>query len=233
MLITGQTGEVWFAEGDTPAGPWVYARRVVSHDTYNFYNPTQHPFFDHDGGRVIYFEGTYTASFSGARVKTPRYDYNQIMYRLALDDPRLALPVPVYCVKPRDGKTRYLLRDDVERARAWESVEDVAFFAVDPAHSRAGLLPIAAEVQDGRTVLIRGGSKPLFFGLPAGEDNPPAMVSLYEYQHTGATRIYSTNPNLDEPGLSRSKSPLCRVWINPMKTLALDWRAKPAVSETR
>ena len=27
--------------------------------TYTFYNPTQHPFFDQDKGRQIYFEGTY------------------------------------------------------------------------------------------------------------------------------------------------------------------------------
>ncbi len=48
------------------------------------------PFFDEDGGRVIYFEGTYTASFSAAKELTPRYDYNQIMYRVKLDDVRLA-----------------------------------------------------------------------------------------------------------------------------------------------
>ena len=39
---------------------------------------------------MVYFEGTYTASFSDAKERTPRYDYNQIMYRLNLDDPRLA-----------------------------------------------------------------------------------------------------------------------------------------------
>src|SRR5439155_984875 len=89
MIVSSKPGEIWFAEGDTPSGPWVYARRVVSHDHYNFYNPTQHPFFDQDGGRLIYFEGTYTAAFSAAKQKTPRYDYNQIMYRLALDDARL------------------------------------------------------------------------------------------------------------------------------------------------
>ena len=84
MIVSGKPGEIWFAEGDTPAGPWVYARRVVSHDSYNFYNPTQHPFFDQEGGRLIYFAGTYTAAFSGAKEKTARYDYNQVMYKLDL-----------------------------------------------------------------------------------------------------------------------------------------------------
>ena len=71
-------------------GPWRKAKKVVTHDKYTFYNPVHHAFFDADGGRRIYFEGTYTQSFSGNPVATPRYDYNQIMYRLDLDDPRLA-----------------------------------------------------------------------------------------------------------------------------------------------
>jgi hypothetical protein len=61
----------------------------VTHGEFNFYNPTQDPFFDQEGGRLIYFEGTYSDSFSGARAQAPRYDYNQIMYRLSLDDTRL------------------------------------------------------------------------------------------------------------------------------------------------
>ncbi len=38
---------------------------------------------------MIYLEGTYTDSFTNAPEKTPRYTYNQVMYRLQLDDPRL------------------------------------------------------------------------------------------------------------------------------------------------
>lgn len=83
-------GEVWYAEAARPEGPWTKGVRIVTHDKYSFYNPTHHDFFDEDGGRLIYFEGTYTHTFSGNPVPTPRYDYNQIMYRLDLDDPRLA-----------------------------------------------------------------------------------------------------------------------------------------------
>ena len=86
---TSLLGEVWYAEADTPLGPWVYGRKVVTHDKYSFYNPKQHPYFDKDGGRTIFFEGTYTVSFSGNTDPTPRYDYNQIMYCLNLSDPRL------------------------------------------------------------------------------------------------------------------------------------------------
>ena len=82
-------GEVWFAQSRDLTGPWGKAVKIVTHDKYSFYNPTQHPFFDQQGGRIIYFEGTYVDTFSGNPSPTPRYNYNQIMYRLDLDDPRL------------------------------------------------------------------------------------------------------------------------------------------------
>jgi hypothetical protein len=90
ILLSERVGSVYYSEADQPIGPWSRAVKIVGHDDYNFYNVVQHPFFDEDGGRVIYFEGTYTAAFSNAKEQTPRYDYNQIMYRLRLDDPRIA-----------------------------------------------------------------------------------------------------------------------------------------------
>jgi len=82
-------GEVWYVEADQPLGPWTKAVKIVTHDKYSFYNVKQHPYFDQDDGRLIYFEGTYTHTFSGNEQRTPRYDYNQIMYRLDLADERL------------------------------------------------------------------------------------------------------------------------------------------------
>ena len=41
------------------------------------------------GGPVLIFEGTYTMQFANNPPPTPRYDYNQMMYRLDLDDPAL------------------------------------------------------------------------------------------------------------------------------------------------
>jgi hypothetical protein len=87
---TSHLGETWYAEASFPTGPWRSARKIVTHHRYSFYNPVHHQFFDQEGGRWIYFEGTYTHTFSGNSAATPRYDYNQIMYRLDLDDPRLA-----------------------------------------------------------------------------------------------------------------------------------------------
>ena len=92
IMGTSMLGEIWYSEADKPEGPWKWAVKIVTHEKYSFYNPRHHPFFDQDGGRFIYFEGTYADLFSGAPFKTPRYDYNQMMYRLDLNDARLKLP---------------------------------------------------------------------------------------------------------------------------------------------
>ncbi len=82
-------GEVWYAEADSVQGPWQRAVKVASHPRYSFYNPVHHAFLDAEGGRVIYFEGTWSLEFSGNPLAPARYDYNELMYRLDLDDPRL------------------------------------------------------------------------------------------------------------------------------------------------
>ncbi|MFC5453590.1 hypothetical protein [Prosthecobacter fluviatilis] len=82
-------GEVWYAEARQIDGPWRKAVKIATHPKYSFYNPSHHAFFDQQDGRFIYFQGTYAETFSGNPVATPRYDYNQILYRLDLDDARL------------------------------------------------------------------------------------------------------------------------------------------------
>ena len=82
-------GEVWYAESDAPDGPWGKAVKVASHPRYSYYNPIHHGFLDAEGGKVIYFEGTYTLQFSNNPIAPARYDYNQLMYRLDLGDGRL------------------------------------------------------------------------------------------------------------------------------------------------
>lgn len=86
---TSFLGEIWYAEADHPEGPWRSARQILTHDKYSFYNPVHHDFYDADGGRTIYFEGTYTTTFSRDADPTPRYEYNQMMYKLDLADERL------------------------------------------------------------------------------------------------------------------------------------------------
>ena len=86
-------GEVWYSEAKSPQGPWSKAVRIVTHDKQSFYNPYHHPHFDAEGGRIIYFEGTYTNTFTDAPA-TQRYEYNQVMYRLDLDHPALRAAFP-------------------------------------------------------------------------------------------------------------------------------------------
>lgn len=82
-------GEIWYAEADRPNGPWGPAVKVATHDDYTFYNPCLHPEFTEPGSPVLLFEGTYTKQFAGDPPATPRHDYNQVLYRLDLNEPAL------------------------------------------------------------------------------------------------------------------------------------------------
>ena len=83
-------GEVWYAEADSPMGPWGPAVKILTHENYTFYNPAIHPEFTPPDSPILLFEGTHTAEFANHPEITPRYNYNQILYRLDLDDPALA-----------------------------------------------------------------------------------------------------------------------------------------------
>jgi hypothetical protein len=192
-------GEVWYAESDTPTGPWVYAVKVATHDRYSFYNPRHQPMFDKDGGRVIFFEGTYSHTFSGNPDATPRYDYNQILYKLDLDDPRLRLPVAVYDLS--GTKSRIPL--GTIHAKGWKSEVPIAFFAHD--RPMKGLVPIRASAK----------AEPMFYALAAEAKGPPkTTVPLYEYVSEGGG-MYSTSADWKRPGYKRSERPVGRVWSNP------------------
>ena len=78
---------MWYADAAHPTGPFTTATKIITHDKQTFYNVVQHPFLDN--GRYIYLEGTYTNDFSGNSHRTPRYNYNQVLYRLDLNDATL------------------------------------------------------------------------------------------------------------------------------------------------
>jgi hypothetical protein len=223
VMITVQTmgrsflGEVWYAEADTPLGPWVYARKVVTHDRYSFYNPKQHPYFDKENGRVIFFEGTYSATFSGNPDPTPRYDYNQVMYKLDLADPRLVLPVPVYAAGEPGRPPRYATAPDLPRSQS----HPVVFYALD--RPRPGTVPVYAGGADGSGTLTIGaptttGKRPVFYALPHDVKAPPVTaVPLFEYlRESDGARSYSADAGASKPGYQRSRKPLCLVWRNPL-----------------
>ncbi len=144
-------GEVWYAESDAMTGPWLYARKVVTHDKYSFYNPKQHPVFEKDNGRLVYFEGTYCTTFSGNDNPTPRYDYNQVMYRLDLSDPRMNLPVAFY----REGDR---LKTRAVGGRA-------EFYAKE--RPGPGLVGIVEDPEAGHLRIAGASDRPIFYALQA------------------------------------------------------------------
>jgi len=221
FLGSSVLGEIWYAEADTPIGPWCYGVKVVTHDKYSFYNPKHHPYFDKDGGRVIYFEGTYTTFISGAPFPTPRYNYNQIMYKLELDDPRVVLPVPVYDVSADKSRTRFRtglpdgLDDPGSRIAFWAPDRPFPGAVAIVAAQGGGLHP--EEVGDGHT---RGA---VFFALRTPPEGESPIVPLYEYRaKSDAPPRYSTSANERWPGYERSQQPICYVWRSYYDTSLLD-----------
>jgi hypothetical protein len=206
---TSFLGEVWYAEADTPVGPWVYTVRVVTHDRYSFYNPKQHPMFDKHNGRVIFFEGTYTHTFSGNTDATPRYDYNQVLYKLDLADPRLALPVPLYAGTESEASATFAtIRGTKEPNRR------IAFFAPDlPFPGAVGVM----QDKDGLRIGKLDDRGNLFYALAADTKTPPPTTTpLYEYrERNGMRRMYSVRGDLMLPGYERTEQPFCLVWRRP------------------
>jgi hypothetical protein len=223
---TSLLGEVWYAEADTPLGPWVYARKIVTHYKYSFYNPKQHPIFDKEGGRIIFFEGTYTTTFSGNPDPTPRYDYNQIMYQLDLSDQRLALPVAIYEDRSSPGAATRLV-PKTALAEHDATPRSVAFFAPDAAG--IAWLPIYEQFDatHGQTLHVpsRGqtpeppGARPVFFILPADiKDYTAATVPFFEYREERSGRhFYSVDAPSSTARTGWTSKALGRVWRNPAR----------------
>jgi hypothetical protein len=243
VMIRGQRGgassafgEIYYFEGDTPLGPWAYGRKIITHsrnviepglrsvrETYSFYNPMQHPEFDRDGGREIFLEGTLSLLFAEpAAPRIPAYDYNQMMYKLSLDDPRLFLPVPVYLVPgdPPTHLTRDALLGEAAREPSVRLPAEIAFFAPD--RPRAGTVPVR-EAGGASPRLVAGEAEqaePVRFHC--APDESPATVPLYE-RSDGRGRFTYTTEAPSEPAAI-----LCHVWPAPVDfETSLPWREPP------
>ena len=219
---TSLLGEIWYAEGDTPLGPWMYAQKIVTHNDYSFYNSVQHPHFAKENGRILFFEGTYTKAFSGTKIPTPRYEYNQIMYKLDLGDERCALPVPVYKVK--GGDFEYLTADKIsEKGMAAE----IAFFALDRPVKNCVPVYEYKDPKTGSTILTTEKPEHLkkeefviaFYTLASGsEEMKSTTTDLWEWIHPeNKKRIYKLEGDIPEVGYVKTEKPLCRVWKYPRK----------------
>jgi len=202
-------GELWYAESDAVTGPWRYGRKVLTHDRMSFYNPKHHPQFDEEQGRRISFEGTYTNSFSGSADATPRYEYNQVMYRLDLSRPELNLPAPCY---ERES--------DLPGAplNTGKITDRPHFFALE--RPAAGTVPVLWK--DNRLTVARTvelGDDLQFYACPIAEPSAPASmvprattVLLYEFtEKNSGKRRYSIHTD-QFPETFWDRVPICRVW---------------------
>lgn len=79
-------GEVWYAEAPSPTGPWSKVVKILTHDNQTYYNPRLHPELTAEDAPFVLFEGTFTKTFANHAEAVPRYDYNQVLYRLDLQD---------------------------------------------------------------------------------------------------------------------------------------------------
>jgi len=198
-------GETWIAISDTPMGPWVVARRLLGHEDYTFYNPRQHPALATDRGRRIYFDGTYVTSFSGNDDPTPRYDYNQVMYAVYLDDAALALPMPIYESERGElGTLRVIDGGDGPIA--------AAFFAPD--REAEATLPVwwSGPSCEPRQLRIGGTPEtpPIFWALPSDTSAAGHQTVLYERWPEGED---APSYGIEREGPSRA---FAVVWRNPV-----------------
>ena len=79
-------GEVWYAESDSPFEGWGRAVKILTHDNYTFYNVVIDHLLTPPDADFLLFEGTYTHQFTDHAAPTPRWEYNQVLYRLDLKD---------------------------------------------------------------------------------------------------------------------------------------------------
>ena len=199
---TSMLGEVWYAEADAAAGPWIYCRKIVTHNTYSFYNPVQHPWFAKRDGRDVYFEGTYTKEFSGAAVATPRYDYNQIMYKIDLDDTRLHLPVAIY--EMPDGKLS---------TGSGARIAGGKILCYAPDRPRDNCIPFYYDVTSNTlsTEPVRPDAQALFYAMaPKAQNRHPLAVPLVQRNSDPGKHRYRVEISRDQFGSSLAA--LCYVW---------------------
>lgn len=222
---TPRPGTIWYAEADTPLGPWTYARAIARHGGYSLYRPRHHPFFDREAGRIVFFEGTFSSTWSDSP-PISRYDYNQLMYRLDLADTRLFLPTPIYRdedASPQD-RPRYGIYPRIRPAA--RNKASVPFYALPPGRAPDGRVPIweVKRTVDGETTAVLSrrpdtpAGRPAFYALPETEvpANHGAIEPLYEYRAVRGSDVTFATPSQD-PGLSweRVGKPLAYVWVSP------------------
>jgi hypothetical protein len=165
---------------------------------------------------VIFFEGSYTTTFSDGAQPTPRYDYNQIMYRLDLDDARLVLPVPIYDLANADAPGDFVTKSDLPPGSA---PVRAAFFAPDrPRADLVGLAWSGPACAARRLVPDASATTPVFYALPAAAEPAPAgTLPLYEYAAADGRFAYGAGNGPAPAGFTRGAQPIAHVWPSPIE----------------
>jgi hypothetical protein len=184
-------GELWIATAPEMTGPWKYATKVITHQSMSFYNPKHHWLFDSREGKCIFLEGTYTQTFSRGAQAVPQYEYNQILYRLELDDPRLLLPEPI------EGGEKW--KGDRFHAMTRPAADLVAFRSLD------GRLQAVSEGSEAHSVAFYAAVRPGLHG---------AMVPLWEWLPVtpGDAPYYAFDRDPPRDGYRLQSEPVAWVW---------------------
>jgi hypothetical protein len=212
----------WYAEADTPMGPWVYARRITGAGSRSIYNPTIAPFRNNDA--QILFAAVYAAPFIPAP-PLPYYNYSVVMHMLDVNDLRTALPVPVYELSAADNAS-FRLGTKAAVHPGMPAELPAPFFAYD--RPAAGTVPaylVGASCRPDHGLLV--GAQPAlpqryepdFYVLPGDVRNgPDDSVALYEYSlgFYPPYHVYAVDGAPEPGGFTKNPRPVARVFGNPM-----------------
>ena len=182
----------------------------MTHDNYSFYNPKQHPYFAKDRGRIIYFEGTYTAwlssnTYPDAALRLQPDDVQARPGRSAAGSAGAGLPVVAGCdqaaIRPMAGRRG-------RQQRAW-----IAFFAPD--RPFPGSVAVYQEKAAGGSfkLVVKQASSPataeppLFYALPGDMKDPPAgTVPLYEFARRNGRTGCIRRPRKPPPRVTSART---------------------------
>ena len=187
---TSLLGEVWYAEAESPTGPWVWTREDRHARRVQLLQSRSSIPISTKKAAVDLLRRHLHAHVLRQPRATPRYDYNQIMYKLDLADPRMNLPSVV--VGGEEGGSSFLALD-----RAVWSIR---------CGSLAGRMGNAScKRGPGRR---RQGDEAfvLCTGRRHGEaDRRQRCRYTNMWEREGERRVYSTEADLKKEGYSRSE----------------------------
>lgn len=195
-------GEIWYAEADSPLGPWVYTQKILTHPGHVYYQPAHNPFFNQKEGRVLLINGTFhhCCQVPPGSPRTPRHNYNTMIYRVDLADTRLYLPTPVYRQSISQGRRQINTYRTFKRSiNPGPERSTIPFYAYPPDRPPQETIAVWEERRFtkgtptfGLTTVASNAAfdTPAFYALPDADPSNPSVVPLHEYQNqqTGELR---------------------------------------------